>query len=89
MRAIGVVRKLDHLGRVVIPKEVRDIFDWNNNDPIEMFVTNDQQVVLQKYYAGCYLCGNVNDEFRLVKGKKICSHCIDEISSKEAAVAKE
>lgn len=48
MKSIGIVRKLDELGRVVIPKELRDAFGWNPQDPMEMLATEDG-VFIRKY----------------------------------------
>lgn len=41
MKSVGVVRKIDHLGRVVIPKEIRDVNGWGEKQPVEMFATED------------------------------------------------
>jgi AbrB family transcriptional regulator (stage V sporulation protein T) len=51
LKAIGLVRRVDDLGRVVIPKEVRTMIDVNAGDAMEIFVTKDKQVVLRKYVS--------------------------------------
>ena len=48
MKATGIVRKLDELGRVVVPKEIRDTKGWKQGTPLEMFVTEDS-VVMKAY----------------------------------------
>lgn len=48
MKATGIIRRIDDLGRVAIPKEVRKALHWNNNDPLEFYIHNDT-IVLKKY----------------------------------------
>lgn len=48
MKSLGIIRKIDDLGRVVIPKEVRDSQGWNKNQPMECFMDGDK-LVLQAY----------------------------------------
>lgn len=52
MKATGIVRRIDNLGRIVIPKEVRKRFDLEEMDPVEVF-TEDQTIVLRKYSPAC------------------------------------
>ncbi len=63
MKSTGVVRKIDELGRIVIPKELRRTLDINVKDPIEIF-TSENRVVLQKYQAdmACMITGEILDE---------------------------
>ncbi|MBF0709131.1 MULTISPECIES: AbrB/MazE/SpoVT family DNA-binding domain-containing protein [Bacillales] len=63
MKSTGVVRKIDELGRIVIPKELRRTLDINVKDPIEIF-TSENRVVLQKYQAdmACMVTGEILDE---------------------------
>ena len=49
MKATGIVRRIDDLGRVVIPKEIRKRMDIEENDPLEMFLDDENRLVLQKY----------------------------------------
>lgn len=73
MKASGIIRKVDPLGRVVIPKEMRKVLDINEGDPIEI-VKVDNDVVLRKYSKGCIFCGNDKDikEFRNII---VCDGC--------------
>ncbi|SSS88656.1 Transition state regulatory protein AbrB [Acinetobacter baumannii] len=48
MKALGIVRNIDHLGRVVVPKEVRKIQGWDANTPMEMFMDGNK-LVIQEY----------------------------------------
>ncbi|GIO08038.1 hypothetical protein J31TS6_40660 [Brevibacillus reuszeri] len=52
MKATGVVRKVDELGRIVLPKELRDIFDIKIKDPLEIYV-DDELIILKKYEPAC------------------------------------
>ena len=59
-KSTGIVRKIDDLGRIVLPSELRKTLDLKNNDPMEFF-TKDNQIVLQKYMPGCVLTGALED----------------------------
>ncbi|MDK8193745.1 AbrB/MazE/SpoVT family DNA-binding domain-containing protein [Paenibacillus sp. UMB7766-LJ446] len=74
MKATGMVRRIDDLGRLVLPKELRKVRGIENGDPLEFFVDGDK-IVLRKYQPGCVLCGN-EDGLRLFHGKHICTTCI-------------
>lgn len=73
MKASGIVRKLDSVGRFVIPKEIRRIMGINEGDPLEMIQVNNE-IVVRKYSKVCIFCGNEHDlcEFRDVL---ICIEC--------------
>lgn len=79
MKSTGVVRKLDPLGRVVLPKEIRRIMDIKQGDPIEVFV-DDDKIILSKYTPSCMFCNEVENVY-LYKGKRICHKCADELIS--------
>ena len=78
MKSTGMVRKLDELGRVVIPVELRKTLDIKVNDSIEIYV-DEKKIILRKYARGCFLCGEAK-ETQDFKGKCICIDCIHEIS---------
>lgn len=78
MKSTGIVRKLDELGRIVLPIELRRTLDLNDRDPLEIFV-EDSTIVLKKYEPACIFCNNVKD-VSVYKGKNICSKCIQELS---------
>ena len=69
MRALGVVRKIDELGRVVIPVEVRRRFGIDVKDSVD----NDS-IILKKYEPACIFCGDAKDVFNY-NGKNICTEC--------------
>lgn len=78
MKSIGVVRKLDQLGRIVLPKELRDNLEFVENQPLEIYIKEDL-IILKKYKPGCYCCGNLEVEAKVL-GLNLCQKCIDEFS---------
>lgn len=76
MKGIGIVRKVDHLGRIVLPKEMRDLLNIQPHDGVEIFVSN-HSIVLQKYNPCCVLCGSM-DELFYFHQKIICKKCVQE-----------
>lgn len=78
MKSIGVVRKLDQLGRIVLPKELRDNLEFVENQPLEIYIKEDL-IILKKYKPGCYCCGNLEVEAKVL-GLNLCKKCIDEFS---------
>ncbi len=79
MRPLGIVRKVDILGRVVIPKELRDTLDIAEKDPIEIFV-EDEKIILRKYNPTCVFCGSTNNVV-IYKEKLVCEDCAKAIAS--------
>lgn len=77
MKATGIVRRIDDLGRVVIPKELRRTMGIAEGDPMEIFIDEDK-VILRKYTPGCYLCES-QDDLKSFHGKMVCNNCITEI----------
>lgn len=77
MKATGIVRKVDELGRVVIPIELRNKFDIKVKDPIEIFVDSNS-IVLKKYEPNCVFCGSAK---HLVEysGKLVCEKCVEKL----------
>lgn len=61
LKATGIVRRIDDLGRVVIPKELRRTLGIMEGDPLEIFVADGDQIVLRKYNPGCKLCGSIEN----------------------------
>lgn len=77
MKATGIVRKVDQLGRIVLPKETRRIFNIEEGDPLEIFV-DGESIVLSKYQPSCIFCGEATDIVEY-KGKKVCKKCLQEL----------
>lgn len=74
MKATGITRSLDNLGRVVIPKEIRTTYEIEEGTKIEFFTTDDS-IVIKKYIKGCHCCRNVEIEVT-VCGLPICKNCL-------------
>lgn len=77
MKATGIVRKVDELGRIVLPIELRRTLDINEKDALEIFNEGDL-VILKKYQPACIFCGEVDGVIDF-KGKKVCSKCINSL----------
>jgi len=73
MKAAGIVRKLDDLGRLVIPKEIRYVMDINKGDLMEMVQVNNE-IVVKKYSKGCIFCGSNKNVFEF-KEVLVCYGC--------------
>lgn len=79
MKSTGIVRRIDDLGRVVIPKEIRRTMNLEEDDPMEIYVDTDT-VILRKYEPAdaCIFCKNVTDVVNF-KGKSICKECLSDL----------
>lgn len=77
MKSTGIVRRVDELGRVVIPKELRTNLDIAEKDALEIYV-DGEQIILKKYQPACIFCGDARDIINY-KGKNICKHCLEEM----------
>lgn len=76
MKATGIVRRIDDLGRIVIPKELRRTLGIAEGEPLEIFV-DGEKIILRKYTPGCCLCGNTERELvSLYPEKLVCKPCI-------------
>ena len=76
MKATGIVRKVDELGRIVLPKELRDVLSINIKNPLEIYTDGDF-ILLKKYEPACVFCGNAKDVKR-IHDRNVCSDCIEE-----------
>lgn len=79
MKATGIVRKVDELGRIVLPIELRRTLNIDIKDPVEIFVDGDS-IILRKYQSACVFCGST-EAVKQIKGKNICAACIDELKA--------
>lgn len=78
MKSTGIVRKVDPLGRVVIPKELRKVLNIKENETSLEIYTEGDEVILRKYEPSCIFCGESKGVITY-KGKNICKSCISEI----------
>ncbi len=77
MKATGIVRRLDDLGRIVLPIELRRTLNLEIKDPVEIFTENDC-VILKKFEPTCIFCGS-SKEVTDFKGKTVCAGCVKEL----------
>jgi transcriptional pleiotropic regulator of transition state genes len=80
MKSTGIVRKIDDLGRMVIPIELRKTLNINTKDPMEIFIDGDR-IILKKYKPGCEICGSM-DNLVEHEGHHICTECIEKMKEK-------
>lgn len=79
MKSTGIIRRMDELGRVVIPIEIRNKFEIVEKDPIEIYV-EDSAIILKKYEQNCIFCGETKNLLEY-NGKLICSSCCENLNS--------
>ena len=78
MKSTGIVRKVDELGRIVLPIELRRTLDIAEKDPLEIYVSEDS-IILKKYQPSCVFCDSAKGIVNY-KGKNVCSACIKALS---------
>ena len=79
MKSTGVVRRVDELGRIVIPIELRRTLDIAEKDALEIYV-DGEQIILKKYEPACIFCGDARDVTNY-RGKNICTKCLEQIKN--------
>lgn len=77
MKSTGVVRKVDELGRIVLPIELRRTMNIEVKDVLEIY-TEGETIILKKYEPCCIFCGEADGVINY-KGKNICKHCLSEL----------
>lgn len=83
MKATGIVRKIDDLGRIVLPKELRKTMNINKKDPMEIYVDEDS-VILKKYQPACIFCKSVENTIEY-KNKIVCRDCLEKMQDQVSA----
>ena len=78
MKSTGFVRKVDDLGRIVIPKEIRQKLKISDNSPLEIF-SDSSCITIKKVHHCCAMCGS-NNKLREFNDKFICINCIDKLT---------
>ena len=78
MKSTGIVRRVDELGRVVLPIELRRTLEIEERDLLEIMLEDDR-IVLRKYQPTCIFCG-AEEELAEYHGKRICVKCLKEIN---------
>ena len=74
MKSSGIIRKVDELGRIVLPIELSRTLDIAERDELEIYMEQDR-IILQKYEPSCIFCASSRDLVRY-RGKNICQECI-------------
>ena len=77
MKSTGIVRKVDELGRIVLPIELRRTLDIAEKDALEIFV-DGESIVLKKYEPSCIFCGDA-DGVTTFRGKNVCRNCLRQL----------
>ena len=78
MKTMGILKKFDELGRVVIPKKIANRLGIEPGDELEVYVDGDK-IVLRRYQTACIFCG-AEEHVKEHKGKPVCEDCIAEMS---------
>jgi len=78
MKSTGIVRKVDELGRIVLPSELRSTLNIKEKDPLEIFI-EDSKIILRKYEPSCIFTGNM-DSLLEYKGKKVSIRAVRELA---------
>lgn len=83
MKSTGIVRRIDDLGRIVLPAELRRTLGMEERETLEIFVEGNA-IVLRKYRPSCLFCDSMRDVSSF-KGKNICSRCLRQLREAPAA----
>ncbi len=77
MRPAGVVRRVDQLGRIVLPKSLRKRYQMNEGDPVEILVQGDH-IILERYRPRCVFCASM-EQVAEFKDKFVCAACLNDM----------
>ena len=80
MKSTGIVRRVDELGRIVLPIELRRTLDITERDSLEIYV-DGSSIILKKYQPACIFCDDAKDVV-FYKGKNICAKCLKELKER-------
>jgi transcriptional pleiotropic regulator of transition state genes len=78
MKSTGIIRRIDELGRVVLPIELRNKLEITEKDPMEIY-TEGSFIMLKKFEPNCTFCGSTK-KLTEYQGKMICEKCIEKLS---------
>lgn len=79
MKESVFVKKIDDLGRVVVPKDIRKALGINNGEEVRFEVIDDT-VIIRKAVSTCVFCGS-EDKLTEIKDKHVCKNCIEQLSN--------
>jgi len=78
LKSTGIVRKVDELGRIVLPVELRRMLDISERDELEIYL-DDDKIVLKRYEPSCIFCGRAA-ELMFYRGKTVCTDCAHDLN---------
>ena len=81
MKSTGIVRKVDELGRIVLPIELRRTLDIAEKDALEIYV-DAGTIILKKYEPACIFCGDARN-VTTFRGKNVCAVCLRELQNEK------
>lgn len=81
MKSTGILKSVDELGRIVLPKKMREALDIDIRDQVEVFVEADR-IILKKYAPTCVFCGSEQD-ILLFREKRVCRACLDALKAQD------
>ena len=73
IKSTGIIRRVDELGRIVIPMSIRQTLGLNERDPVEIFM-DGERIILQKHQSSCIFCGSTEDLIAY-ESKNVCAAC--------------
>ena len=79
MKATGIVRHIDELGRIVLPIEMRRAMELGTSDKVEIYVDGDK-IILKKHSVSCVFCGS-SESLTEFGGKNICTACLQNLKN--------
>lgn len=77
MKSTGIIRKVDDLGRIVLPIELRRTLDISERDELEIYMENDR-IILQKFEPACVFCGSFRSLIQY-RRKNVCQDCVKKL----------
>ena len=79
MKSTGIVRRVDGLGRIVLPMELRTLLNIGPRDSLEIYM-DGSSIILKKYEPQCVFCDNAGDMV-IFNGKNVCKECLKKLGS--------
>ena len=77
MKSTGILRSVDELGRIVLPKSMRQNLEISERDQLEIYTEGDR-IILRKHQPSCVFCEK-NENVVFFNGKRVCSSCLEEL----------
>ena len=77
VKSTGILRSVDELGRIVLPKSMRQNLEISERDQLEIYTEGDR-IILRKYQPSCVFC-ETSENIVFFNGKRVCSACLEEL----------